>query len=112
MSNEKYVKKCEFNIDTGCVEVVFDEGGMMSIDCTAAQDELADNRIERSELDYLIYNAHVSYVNLILSGKVESYLTRVIDNTLQIKVQLHFHLYRCDNSICSFSAYEKSYFSI
>ncbi len=77
MSNEKYVKKCEFNIDTGCVEVVFDDGGMMSIDCTAVENELADNRFERSELDFLIYNDPISYVNLVLSGETSDYLKKV-----------------------------------
>ncbi len=77
MSNEKYVEKCEFNIDTGCVEVVFDDGRLMFIDCTAAQDELADNRFERSELDFLIYNDPISYVNLILSGATSDYLKKV-----------------------------------
>ncbi len=79
MSNEKYVKKCEFNIDTGCVEVVFDDGGMMSIDCTAVENELADNRFERVELDYLIYNDPISYVNILLSGETGSYLKKVTD---------------------------------
>ncbi len=79
MSNEKYVKKCEFNIDTGCVEVVFDDGRLMSIDCTAVENELADNRFERSELDYLIYNDPISYVNLILSGETEKYLKTVTE---------------------------------
>ncbi len=85
MSNEKYVKKCEFNIDTGCVEVVFDDGRMMSIDCTAAQDELADNRFERSELDYLIYNDPVSYVNLLLSSEADRYLKKVTDYNCHIE---------------------------
>ncbi len=79
MSNEKYVKKCEFNIDTGCVEVVFNDGRMMSIDCTAVENELADNRFQRSELDYLIYNDPISYVNLVLSGETEKYLKTVTE---------------------------------
>ncbi len=79
MSSEKYVNKCEFNIDTGCVEVVFYDGRLMSIDCTAVEDELADNRFERSELDYLIYNDPVGYVNFLLSEDANSYLKRVTD---------------------------------
>ncbi len=77
MINEKYVKKYKFNIDTGCVEVVFDDGGMLSIDCTAVEDEFADNRFERSEFDYLIYNDPISYVNLILSRETSDYLKKV-----------------------------------
>ncbi len=85
MSNEKYVKKCEFNIDTGCVEVVFDDGRLMSIDCTAVENELADNRFERSELDYLIYNDPVGYVNFLLSEDANSYLKRVTDYNCHIE---------------------------
>ncbi len=79
MTNEKYVKKCEFNIDTGCVEVEFLDGMQMSIDCTAVEDELAENRFEASELDYLIYNDPVSYVNLVLCGKTNGYLKSVTE---------------------------------
>ncbi len=73
MSNKKYVKKCEFNIDTGCIEVEFLDGKRLSIYCSDVEGELADNRFERSELEYLIYNDLVSYVNLILSGETEKY---------------------------------------
>ena len=47
---------CQFNIDTACVELVFDDGSQISIDCTAVENEVADSRFQRSELDYLIYN--------------------------------------------------------
>ena len=29
----KTIKSCEFNMDTGCVELRFQDGGMISIDC-------------------------------------------------------------------------------
>ncbi len=84
MSNEKYVKKCEFNIDTGCVEVEFLDGKQLSIYCSDVEGELADNRFERSELDYLIYNDPVSYVNLILCGETEKYLKTVTDYSIPL----------------------------
>ena len=31
---------CQFNIDTACVELVFDEGSQLSIDCTAVENEV------------------------------------------------------------------------
>ena len=52
----KTIKSCEFNMDTGCVELRFQDGSMISIDCTAVENDVADNRFQRSELDYLIYN--------------------------------------------------------
>ena len=51
----KNMISCEFNIDTSCVELCFADGSMISIDCTAVENEVADNMYQRSELDYLIY---------------------------------------------------------
>ena len=75
----KYIKSCEFNMDTGCVELRFQDGSMISIDCTAVENEVADNRFQRSELDYLIYNDPLAYANLILNGAVEAYLNAVTE---------------------------------
>ena len=61
---------CQFNIDTACVELVFDDGSRISIDCTAVESEVADNRFQRSELDYLIYNDPLAYADLILNSKL------------------------------------------
>ena len=68
---------CQFNIDTACVELVFDDGSQISIDCTAVENEVADNRFQRSELDYLIYNDPAAYADLILNGDPEKYLREV-----------------------------------
>ena len=46
---------CEFNMDTACVELNFTDGSMISIDCTAVENGVADNMYQRSELAYLIY---------------------------------------------------------
>ena len=59
-----YIKSCEFNIDTACVEVKLIDGSMVSIDCIAVENEYANNIYEVSELDYLIYNEPLSYVRL------------------------------------------------
>ena len=68
---------CEFNIDSGCVEIHYSEGTMISIDCTAVENEIADNRFQRSELDWLIYNDPAAYADLILNGDPEQYLKAV-----------------------------------
>ena len=65
---------CQFNIDTACVELVFDDGSQLSIDCTAVENEVADNRFQRSELDYLIYNDPLAYADFVLNGDPEAYL--------------------------------------
>ena len=66
-------------MDTGCVELQFQDGSMISIDCTAVENEAADNRFQRSELDYLIYNDPLAYADLILNGDVEAYLNAVTE---------------------------------
>ena len=71
---------CEFNIDTACVEVKYADGSMISIDCTRVENEIARNMYEASELDWLVYNAPVDYVNLLLNGDIWEYLRNVTDN--------------------------------
>ncbi len=75
------IKSCEFNIDTACVEVKLIDGSMVSIDCIAVENEYADNMYEVSELDYLIYNEPMSYIRLLLNGKMEEYLRNSTDYT-------------------------------
>ena len=75
----KTIKSCEFNMDTGCVDLRFQDGSMISIDCTAVENEAADNRFQRSELDYLIYNDPLAYAVLLLNGDVEAYLNAVTE---------------------------------
>ncbi|MDY5948708.1 MAG: DUF6061 family protein [Oscillospiraceae bacterium] len=75
---KKYIKSCEFNMDTACIEVTLTDGSVVGIDCTAVEDEYADNMYERSELDYLVYNDPLKYVKLLLSGKLKEHLR---DNT-------------------------------
>ena len=45
---------CQFNIDTACVELVFDDGSQIFIDCTAVENEVADSRFQRSEPDHYL----------------------------------------------------------
>ena len=76
----KKLLSCEFNIDTACVELKFSDGSMISIDCTAVENEVAHNMYERSELDYLIYNDPIAYADLILNGDPETYLKSVTEH--------------------------------
>ena len=75
------ILSCEFNIDTACVEVKLIDGSTVSIDCDTVENEYANNMYEVSELDYLIYNEPMSYVRLLLSGKMEEYLRSSTDYT-------------------------------
>ena len=75
----KTIKSCEFNMDTGCVELRFQDGSMISIDCTAVENSVAAICLQRSELDYLIYNDPLAYADLTLNGDVEAYLNAVTE---------------------------------
>lgn len=74
------ILSCAFNMDTACVEVKMSDGTLISIDCTAVENEVADNMYQRSELDWLIYNAPLEYADLILNGDPEKYLKTVTVN--------------------------------
>ena len=75
------IMSCEFNIDTACVEVKLTDGSMVSIDCDTVENGYARNMYEVSELNFLIYNEPMSYVELLLSGKIEEYLRNNTDYT-------------------------------
>ncbi len=86
----KKLLSCEFNMDTACVELKYSDGSMIAIDCDAVEAEVAidcdaveaevaRNMYERSELDYLIYNAPLEYADLILNGDPETYLRTVTE---------------------------------
>ena len=75
----KTLLSCEFNMDTGYVELRYSDDSMISINCTAVEDEVANSRFRRSELDWLIYNDPLSYAALILNGDPEKYLRTVTE---------------------------------
>ena len=65
---------CEFNIDTACVELKYDDGSMISINCTDVENELDASMLQRGELDWLIYNNPLEYAYHVLNGSVREYL--------------------------------------
>ena len=75
------IMSCEFNIDTACIELKLTDGSMVSIDCDTVENEYARNMYEVSELNFLIYNEPISYVRLLLNGKIEEYLRNNTDYT-------------------------------
>lgn len=63
-----------------CVKLRFTDGSMISNDCTAVENDVAENMYQRSECDYLIYNNPVGYADLILNDDPEIYLKTVTVN--------------------------------
>ena len=76
----KTLISCAYNMDNCCVELKFADGSLIAIDTIAVENEVADNIYQRSELDYLIYNAPLEYADLILNGDPETYLKTVTEN--------------------------------
>lgn len=73
----KKLISCEFNIDSGMVELRYSDGSMLAINCTAVENSIETTMNGRSEIDWLIYNAPLEYAELVLTGELESYLKRV-----------------------------------
>ena len=71
---------CYYNMDTGFVDAWMKDGHILSIDCTKVEQVEAENMYQRSELDWLIYNAPIEYADLILNGDPEKYLKTVTVN--------------------------------
>ena len=76
------ILSCEFNLYTACVELHMEDGTLLSIDCTAVENEAANSMYQRSELDWLIYNDPLAYAELILNGELVGYLKSVTTNTV------------------------------
>lgn len=64
-------------MDTACVELIYADGSMVSIDTIAVGNEIADNMYQWSELDNLIYNAPAEFADLIPNGNPVRYLKTV-----------------------------------
>ena len=65
---------CEFNMDSGCVEARFTDGSVITVDCQAVETSLDANTLQRSELDWLIYNKPLEYMQAVFSGEIEEYV--------------------------------------
>lgn len=62
-----------------CVELLFSDDSVISIDTIAMENEVTDNMYQRSELDYLIYNDPIAYADLIFNSNSEAYLKAVAE---------------------------------
>lgn len=76
------IVSCEFNMDTACVELRLSDGSMLAIDTIALENEVTDNIYQRAELDWLIYNKPLEYVQLVLNGNLEKFLQRPYEHRL------------------------------
>lgn len=68
------IKSCEYSIDNGCIEISFSDGRTMSILCNEIENTFDLTPVMRSQYDWLIYNDPLTFAELLLSDKLESYL--------------------------------------
>ena len=68
---------CRYNMDTNRVEARFADGSTIAIDCIAIEDEYGNAAAQRAELDWLLYNKPLEYIQLILAGDPKEYLKNV-----------------------------------
>ena len=68
---------CEFNMDTGCVELKWLEGLTVAIICDAVERSFESTMKQRSEMEWLIWNDPLSYAQLVMSGELKHYLQTV-----------------------------------
>ena len=71
-----------FNIDTSCVEARFTDGTMIAVDCKAVETALDADTWQRSELDWLIYNKPLEYLQAVFSGEIEEYVKGAAEHRL------------------------------
>ncbi len=68
---------CRYNMDTNRMEARFADGSTIAIDCIAIEDEYGNAPAQRAELDWLLYNKPLEYIQLILAGDPKEYLKNV-----------------------------------
>ena len=61
---------CCYNMDTNRMEARFADGSAVAI-----EDEYGNTPAQRAELDWLLYNRPLEYAQLVLSDKMEHYLS-------------------------------------
>lgn len=72
----------EFNMDTACVEARFSDGAKIAVDCGVIETALDANTLQRGELDWLIYNKPLEYLQMVFSGELEAYIKGIAEHRL------------------------------
>lgn len=63
-----------YNMDTNAVELTYNDGSVLSIDCEEVENHYDVTNGQMADLDWLLYNAPMEYAGLVLSGEMENYL--------------------------------------
>ena len=63
-----------FNMDTNSVELTYNDGSVLTIDCEEVENFYDVTNRQMADLDWLLYNAPMEYASMVLSGEMENYL--------------------------------------
>ena len=63
-----------FNMDTNAVELTYNDGSILTIDCEEVENAYDVTNGQIADLDWLLYNAPMEYASLVPSGEIENYL--------------------------------------
>ncbi len=61
------------------MELFYTYGTVIAIDTDAVENDYAEDMYQRSELDWLIYNAPREYAELVMEGDMRKYLREVTE---------------------------------
>ena len=78
----KRMISCSYNMDTSCVKARFTDGPVIAVDCRAVETALDANMLQRSEVDWLIYNKPLEYMQAVFSGEIEEYVKGTAEHRL------------------------------
>ena len=71
------IKSCEFNIDTACVDVVYENGSMLNLYIPMIEENFRTTNYSKMKMDWLIDNEPLEYVRMVVDGTMQAYLDRV-----------------------------------
>ena len=63
-----------FNMDTNSVELTYNDGSVLTIDCEEVENHFDVTSGQMADLNWLLFNAPMEYASLVLSGEMENYL--------------------------------------
>ena len=63
-----------FNMDTNSVELTYNDGSVLAIDCEEVENAYDVTSGQMADLDWLLYNVPMEYASLVPSGEMENYL--------------------------------------
>ena len=77
----KSIKSCEFNIDNACIEIIYDNGNIVSLYTPMIEESLRTTLHSRSKLDWLIENEPLEYARMVMDGTIQEYVDNIDDST-------------------------------